>query len=117
MISTRWIAPHPPKRAKYGNTKTTVDGIKFDSRKEANRFCELKLLQKAGAISALELQPEFPIVMNGKRVAKYCGDFRYEQYGSVVVEDVKSPVTRRDPVYRLKKKLVEAQYGIQVTET
>lgn len=102
---------------KYRNIPTVVDGITFDSRKEANRFCELKLLQKQGAISGLVLQPEYPIVMNGQRVAKWRGDFRYEQYGSVVVEDVKSAITRRNPTYRLKKKLVEAQYGIQVVES
>jgi hypothetical protein len=103
--------------SKFGSVRTTVDGIAFHSKKEADRYSELKLLERAGAISDLALQPEFPIIINGKKVAKWIGDFRYSSYGSVVVEDVKSSFTRRDPVYRLKKKLVEAQYGIQVTET
>ncbi len=106
-----------PRRSKYGNVKTVVDGIKFDSKKEAARYSELKLLQRSGAISGLVLQPEFPIIINGKKVAKWVGDFRYSSYGSVVVEDVKSSFTRKDPYYRLKKKIVEAQYGITVVET
>lgn len=105
------------KLPKYRNIKTAVDGITFDSRKEARRYGELMMLQRAGAICGLVLQPEFPIIMNGKQVAKYKADFRYQQYGSVVIEDCKSAITRRDRVYRLKKKLVEAQYGIQVIES
>jgi hypothetical protein len=57
--------------------------------------------------------------MNGKQVAYYKADFRYWDFKEkrTVIEDVKSPATAKNPVYRLKKKLVEAQYGITITET
>lgn len=109
---------------KYRNVKTVVDGITFDSKKEANRWCELKLLEKAGEISGLKLQPEFPITINGQKVCKYIADFEYVDSEldlspvalRTVIEDVKSPATRKNSTYRLKKKLVEAVYGIEITE-
>lgn len=102
------------RRSKYGNVKTTVDGITFDSRKEADRYSELKLLERTGAISDLALQPRFPIEINGRKVCTYIADFSYNSYGSRVFEDAKGMKTA---VYKLKKKLVEAQYGITVVET
>lgn len=95
-------------RNKYRNVKTVVDGITFDSKKEAKRYGELKLLEKAGEITDLELQPEYPLNVNGKTVAKYRGDFRYfdRRNGVVVHEDVKGVQT---PVFRLKKKILAAQ--------
>lgn len=107
----------PVKRSKYGSKTAEVDGNKFHSRKEAKRFGELTILQLAGEISDLELQPEFQIRMEGKKIAKYFADFRYKRDGRVVIEDVKSKSTRLKASYRLKKKLVEAQYGITITET
>lgn len=73
------------------------------------------MLLKAGQISNLELQPKFPIVINGIHCFNYFGDFRFMQDGKSVIEDVKSPATKT-PVYRLKKRCVEAFYGIQITE-
>ena len=101
---------------KYKNVKTTVDGITFDSRKEAARYCNLKLLQKAGEISELELQPRYPLTVNGVIVATYIADFRYVKKGFInyTVEDVKGVKT---PVYRLKKKLMKAIYKIDILET
>lgn len=107
------------KRSKYGAVKVTVDGITFDSKKEARRYHELKLLQKAGEIHALEIQVPYLIPVTNlstgsvTQVGRYDADFRYWQGGEVVVEDVKGV---RTPVYRLKKKLVEAIYGIQIRE-
>ena len=105
----------PPRPNKYGARKTEVDGITFDSKAEARRYGELKLLEQAEEITALELQPKFPVEVNGKKICTWKGDFRYwcNRGGGWVVEDVKG---FRTPVYRLKKKLVEAIYDIEVTE-
>lgn len=103
------------RRSKYGAVKTCVDGHVFASQAEARRYGELLLLQKAGEITDLECQPRFPLRVNGVVVAHYVGDFRYRKRdAALVVEDVKGgPVT---PVFALKRKMVEAQYGIQITE-
>jgi len=102
---------------KYRNNPTTIDGITFDSAKEAQRYGELKLLSRAGTISHLELQPEFPLIVNEQKVGKYIADFKYfdNERQKTVVEDVKSDITKT-PVYLLKKKLVQALYGIIITE-
>ncbi len=102
-------------RGKYNAVKTTVDGVVFDSKHEADRYSELRLLQLAGEIENLELQPAFEIVVNDKRICKYRADFRYRTVGAKAdtIEDAKGV---RTPVYRLKKKLVEAMYGIEIIE-
>jgi hypothetical protein len=99
---------------KYHAIPTEIDGIRFDSKSEAIRYQELKLLERAGEISNLELQPKYSIDINGKHICNYVADFRYLDRGVLVVEDVKGMKT---PVYRLKKKMVEAAYGIVITET
>lgn len=99
---------------KYRNIKARVDGIEFDSRKEANRYCELKLMERAKIISNLELQPKFQIRINATTVCTYIADFRYmDTDGKTVVEDVKGVKTA---VYRLKKKLVKAVYEVDIVE-
>lgn len=107
------------KAPKYRNVKTVVDGITFASAKEARRYGELKLLEKSGRISGLELQPSFRLHVNNCLICTYKADFRYVidapyASGQVVVEDVKGMKT---PVYRLKKKLMLAVHGISVVET
>jgi hypothetical protein len=101
---------------KYRAVKTEVDGITFDSKREARRYEELKLLVKANEIRGLELQPEYEVKVEGKKICVYRADFRYwdEREGRMIVEDVKGVKT---PVYRLKKKLVEAIYRVQIKET
>ncbi len=103
------------KPSKYHNQKTEHNGIQFDSRKEAKRYQELILLERAGVISHLELQPRYNLVVNGQKLGFYKADFRYEDVAtnSVVVEDVKGV---RTAVYMLKKKLVKALYGIEIIE-
>lgn len=102
---------------KYGNVRTEVDGISFDSKKEAKRYSELKLLERAGHIRDLELQPMFPMVINGHLVCTYIADFAYlVPNGSRVVEDVKSPATRSEAAYRIKNKLMRAIHKIDVME-
>jgi hypothetical protein len=106
--------PNRP-RPKYGNKKTEVDGVTFDSKKEANRYSQLKLLLLAGVIAELECQPGFDLVVNGKKVCKYVADFRYRDVatGKVVVEDAKGFKT---DVYKIKKRLLFALLGIEVVE-
>lgn len=99
---------------KFHAIRTTVDGIEFASKAEANRYCTLKLMQKAGLISQCELQPVFPIVINGVKIGKYIADFRYIENGEQIVEDCKGVKT---PVYRLKCKMVKALYGVTIRET
>lgn len=112
-----------PKRskAKYGNCKTVVDGIAFDSQKEANRYCELKMLRMSGQIKDFECQPEFellpPFRYNGRTVkgVKYKGDFKVIYLdGHTEIEDVKSVATARDKVYRLKVKMLLSKYGEEI---
>jgi len=107
---------------KYRAVRTEIDGITFASKAEAERYCQLRELAKAGEIDQLELQPKYEVSVNGHKICNYIADFRYfskakgpqDQAGHVVVEDVKGKPT---PVYRLKKKLVEALYpGVQITE-
>ena len=100
-------------RNKYRAIPTVIDGIRFASKAEARRYGELKLLKNAGKIRNLELQPKYLLDVGGKRIGTYIADFRYRLDGVLIVEDVKGFCT---PVYKLKKKLVEALYGITITE-
>lgn len=106
-----------PKRSKYNAKKTVVDGITFDSKKEARRYADLKILEKAGEISHLQLQPKFRLLDGFKhnretiRPINYFADFSYiDNEGNEVVEDVKSKATKT-PVYSIKKKLFLNKYG------
>ena len=123
-------------RSKYGSRKQTVSGITFDSRKEARRFQELRLLEQAGKISDLRLQVKFQLIppqrepsfevyksgpnkgrrKPGKLLEKECAyiaDFVYVQDGETVVEDAKG---YRTDVYIIKRKLMLERYGIQIRE-
>jgi hypothetical protein len=94
--------------SKYRAQPEIVDGIRFASKKEARRYGELKLLLRAGEIHGLELQPRFPLIVNGKKVCVYVADFAYlDNDGNRVVEDVKSKATVT-PLYRVKLKLLMA---------
>jgi hypothetical protein len=101
-------------RSKYRNKKTVVDGITFDSMAEAARYRTLKVKLDAGEIKDLTLQKRFPVVINGVKVCTYVADFVYtHRLGGQVVEDVKGFIT---PMYRLKKKLVNAVHGVEIQE-
>lgn len=123
-------------RSKYGSRKQTVSGTTFDSRKEARRFQELRLLEQAGKISDLRLQVKFQLIppqrepssevyksgpnkgnrKPGKLVEKECSyiaDFVYVKDGETVVEDAKG---YRTDVYIIKRKLMLERYGIQIQE-
>lgn len=107
---------------KYGNRKCTINGITFDSGREANRYCELMMLAKGGVISNLELQKEFELIpaqyREGKcieRAVKYIADFVYtdNMTGATVVEDTKGMRTKE---YIIKRKLMLYMKGIRVKE-
>ncbi len=100
---------------KYKNKKTMVDGILFDSGKEAARYQELKLLERAGAITQLRRQVKFELIPKcGKeRACSYLADFVYTEGGKTVVEDVKGAKTKD---YIIKRKLMNWRYDIQIRE-
>lgn len=101
-------------KSKHRNIKTEIDGIVFDSKLEATRYSDLRLMEKAGAISDLALQVPFEIVINDQLICKYVADFVYnDKDGKQVVEDAKGQLTQ---VYRLKKKLMRAVLGIEIVE-
>lgn len=100
--------------SKYHNKKTEFRGIVYDSKREARYAQELYLRMKAGEIIKIENQVSFPVVVAGKKICTYIADFRiHYRQGRMEVIDVKGMKT---PVYRLKKKLVEALYGIEIIE-
>ncbi len=103
------------KRHKYSAEPTEVDGHTFPSKREARRYEELRLLEQGGVIANLELQPRYPIVVNGVAICSYVGDFRYNdtETGDNVLEDVKG---FRTLTYKLKAKLMQAVYGITIQE-
>jgi len=101
------------KRHKFGAVKTIVDGITFDSKAEAKRYSELRLLEKRGLIRDLEMQVRYDFAVNGVKIGFYKADFRYVENGSRVVEDVKG---YRTDVFAIKAKLMKACHGVDVRE-
>jgi hypothetical protein len=102
--------------SKYKAVKTIVDGKKFDSKKEAKRYQELKLLEQSNEIKELQLQVPFILIDKSEygRVIKYIADFVYIRDGKQVVEDCKG---FRTDVYRLKKRLFEEKYKTEIFES
>jgi hypothetical protein len=94
-------------RSKFGAVKTVVDGLRFDSKKEARRWSELKALEQAKMITGLERQVSIPIYVSGVKVCTYRADFCYQQDGEHVVEDAKGFET---DVFKLKWKMVKLLY-------
>lgn len=105
---------------KYHSIKTVINGERFDSKKEAARWQELLLLQRAGKISRLNRQVTYELIpsqyIDGKcveRSVKYVADFVYKENGNLVVEDTKGMKT---PEYIIKRKLMLSVYGIRILE-
>ena len=96
---------------KFRAKRTEVDGITFASKAEAARYQTLKLELANGIISDLELQPKFPISVNGYKICTYIADFRYKLSGRTVVEDVKGMQT---PVFKIKAKLLKAVHNVDI---
>jgi hypothetical protein len=100
---------------KYRAIPTEIDGIRFPSKKQAMRYQELKISERAGIISELKLEPLYDLVVNGMKICKYVADFSYRTPdGRLVVEDTKGV---RTPVYKLKAKLMLACLNIRVIES
>ena len=133
------------RQNKLGNRSVTIDGIKFDSKREGNRYCELKLLQRAGVISNLELQKRYELIPAHYKVVEtgefykvgskkgqpktkkvcvelavdYVADFVYEENGKTVVEDAKGfrdPSSATYKVFVIKRKLMLWVHGIMIKE-
>lgn len=110
------VAKRLAKKPKFGNVKKEFNGRTFDSTKELNRYQDLLVWQSSGQITELECQRSFDIEVNGHYIGFYVSDFTYKKDGRLVVEDVKSKVTRKLPLYRWKKKLTEAIHGLEIVE-
>jgi hypothetical protein len=104
-------------KSKYRNVKVTVDGVTFDSKKEMRRYGDLMLAVLAGEITNLRRQVRYDLhAVGGAKIATYVADHVYDQNDATVVEDVKSDMTRKLPMYRLKKKWMKLEYGITISE-
>lgn len=111
-------------RNKFGAVRKQVDGIVFDSTKEAKRYQALKLLEQTGQIRELRTQVNYLLIPKQKkpgggleRPASYSADFVYfDRSGALVVEDVKSEPTRKKPDYIIRRKLMLMVHGIEIRE-
>lgn len=102
-----------PRPRKYRNQPCYVGALRFDSKREARRWGELRALEAAGAIIGLRRQVRFPMVVRGLLVCTYVADFDYVEGGRRVVEDAKGVRTRD---YQIKRKLMKAVHDIDITE-
>lgn len=110
---------HLARRSKYGAIRVTIDGIAFDSKREAARYLQLKARWRAGEIANLEVHPCYELHVNGERIGRVTLDFRYIDLlkrGAHVVEDAKSPATHKARDWVLRKKLLKAIHGVEVQE-
>ena len=108
----------PKRPPKYRNQIIVVDGEKFHSKKEYAYWLELQQLQKSGVIRDLKRQVPFEFIHNGFKIGKFTADMTYfitanNQY---IVADVKSPITRMETSYRLRRKMMKAFFAVDVTE-
>lgn len=127
-------------KSKYNNIKVNINGVIYDSRKEARRHQELMLLERAGEIKHLSRQVRFVVIPSqyesyerygkkGKRLKDgqrllekecvYVADFQYQdtRTGKLIVEDVKSEATKKKESYIIKRKLMLLTHGIKILET
>ena len=102
------------RRNKYNAIPQVVDGHRFPSRREAKRYTDLKLLQRAGRIHDLRIQVAYPLKVDDQIIGKYVADFVYWEGSTEIVEDCKG---FRTPLYKWKKKHFEAQYRKTLKET
>lgn len=104
------------RRSKYGNRKTVVDGIVFDSQKEAQRYRELLLLERAGKISYLDRQTKFTLIPAQREPSTEMykrGRNKGKEKPGKLLEDTKGV---RTEAYKIKRKLMLERYGIQIRE-
>lgn len=109
------MAAQAKRGHKYGAVPVTMDGHYFDSTAEAARYGELLLLEREGEIADIEVHPTYPLRWNGVLICEYEADARYRVVatGDLVVEDVKG---HRTESYRLKRRMMQACYGIEISE-
>jgi len=118
--------PCKKKRQKYNNRKVEYRGEVFDSQKELNRWLELKILERFGEVKDIRRQVVFELVPKspGQRAVKYIADFVYS--GKISIEQFEEPIYikfvedckgYKTPMYRLKKKLMKAKFGIDIRES
>ena len=119
-VSKSWRAVYaapskakPAKRSKFGNVKTTVDGIVFDSKREALHWQLLRLRESSGKITQLKRQVRYDLHVCGIKVCAYIADFVYFDGDQWIVADSKGMKT---PMYNLKKKMLAAEYGLKIVE-
>lgn len=114
------VAAVARKRSKYGNEPVVVDGVRFDSIGESERYAQLQLLERAGKVRDIRRQVAFGLTVNGELIGTYVADFLFfEALGGTwrrVVEDWKSPASKT-PLYEWKKKHLRAEHGIAILET
>ena len=99
------------RQQKFGNVRVCTDEGDFDSQREYRRWCELKMLERAGKITNLEHHVKFPFALNGVEIGHYEADFVYFENGQRVVEDSKGYAT---PEFKLKAKMMRAFFNIEV---
>lgn len=99
------------RRNKFNAVATTVDGIRFDSKREASVYATLKTLERAGKISDLLMQFKYDLYVSGKRIGEYRADFVFKENGQMKAVDVKGCDTA---LSRWKRRHVAAQYGLEV---
>lgn len=111
------------RRNKYGNRKVVADGYVFDSQLEYTRYQQLKIFEAAGEIFCLRVHPKY-VILGGVRLASgkkqaqitWSADFEYlDSANKCIVEDVKSPATAKKDSFRVRVKMFQARYGIEVT--
>ena len=108
--------------SKYGNRKTTINGITFDSKREAQRWDELRMLERAGHIRDLRRQVAYELVpgvkftgdKRTKPAIRYVADFVYTERDREVIEDLKSPASANLQAFKLKRHLLLALHGREV---
>jgi hypothetical protein len=114
----QWRRLTGQRTRKYRNEPTTVNGLRFDSKREVQRAQELMLMAQAGLITDLVLDKRelrYALIVNGQQIGTYTPDARYREHGQLVVEDVKSTPTKTR-AYQRTKKLMLVLYGIVIRE-
>jgi len=109
------LPPAPAKPPKYRNKITYVDGIRFDSKREADYYGKMKIMQRIGDFHVFAMQIAFPLVVNKVKICTYVADFvTYRADGTII--DLIDAKGFKTPEYRLKAKLMKACYGIEIKE-
>ena len=120
LIDGKLVKKSASKKAKYGNTKVIIDDLVFDSIKESEYYSKLKLLKKAGEIADFFCQVKYSIDINGFHIANYFLDFEVwyndgtKEFVDVKAFDKKNKKFITTDVFQIKKKCVEAIYGIKI---